>query len=38
VLETATLNEADLAEYCRKRALYPVQIKDWRVACEQSND
>ena len=38
VLETATLNEADLAEYCRKRALYPVQIKDWRVACEQSDD
>jgi len=38
VLETATLNEADLAEYCRKRALYPVQIKAWRVACEQAND
>ena len=23
VLETAALNEADLAEYCRKRGLYP---------------
>ena len=23
VLETATLNEADLAEYCRTRGLYP---------------
>jgi hypothetical protein len=23
VLETATLKEADLAEYCRKRGLYP---------------
>ena len=26
VLETAALNEADLAEYCRKRGLYPAQI------------
>ena len=38
VLETATLNEADLAEYCRKRGLYPAQIKTWRAACEQAND
>ena len=26
VLETAALNETDLAEYCRKRGLYPTQI------------
>ena len=38
VLETATLNEADLAEYCRKRGLYPAQIMAWRSACEQAND
>ena len=38
VLETAALNEADLAEYCRKRGVYPAQIKTWRVACEQAND
>ena len=38
VLETAALNEADLAEYCRKRGLYPAQIAMWRVACEQAND
>ena len=38
VLETAALNEADLAEYCRKRGLYPAQIAAWRVACEQAND
>ncbi len=38
VLETAALNEADLAEYCRKRGLYPAQISTWRVACEQAND
>lgn len=38
VLETAALNEADLAEYCRKRGLFLEQIKAWRVACEQAND
>jgi len=38
VLETAALNEADLAEYCRKRGLYPAQIMAWRLACEQAND
>ena len=38
VLETAALNEADLAEYCRKRGLYPAQIAAWRMACEQAND
>ena len=38
VLETAALNEADLAEYCRRRGLYPAQIGVWRAACEQAND
>ena len=38
VLETAALNETDLAEYCRKRGLYPAQITAWRSACEQAND
>ena len=38
VLETAALNEADVAEYCRKRGLYPAQIAAWREACEQAND
>jgi len=38
VLETAALNEADLAEYCRKRGLYPAQIAAWRATCEQAND
>jgi hypothetical protein len=36
VLETATLNEADLSEYCRKRGLFPEQIATWRTACEQA--
>ena len=38
VLETAALNEADLAEYCRKRGLYLAQVAAWRSACEQAND
>ena len=38
VLESAAMNEADLAEYCRKRGLFPEQIKAWRGACEQAND
>jgi len=38
VLETAAMNDADLAEYCRQRGLFAEQIKTWRVACEQAND
>lgn len=38
VLETATLNEAELASYCRKRGLFPEQIRSWRLACEKAND
>ena len=38
VLETAALNESELSVYCRKQGLYPHQIKQWRIACEQAND
>jgi hypothetical protein len=38
VLESAALNETRLAEYCRKRGVYPQQIKAWREACEQANN
>ena len=37
VLETASLNEAELSVYCRERGLYPEQIVQWRQACEQAN-
>lgn len=30
VIETAALNEAERAEYCRKKGLYPEQIARWR--------
>jgi transposase-like protein len=36
VVETAALNEAELAEYCRKAGVYPEQIKTWREAAEQA--
>jgi hypothetical protein len=38
VLETAALNETDMAAYCRQRGLLPEQIRAWRAACEEAND
>ncbi|MGI9301152.1 MAG: transposase [Gammaproteobacteria bacterium] len=38
VVEAAPLNETELGEYCRKRGVYPEQIRSWRGACEQAND
>lgn len=32
IVETATLSEAEIAEYCRKKGLYPVQITQWKQA------
>jgi len=37
VVETASLNEAELAEYARKKGLYVEQIKAWRDACMNAN-
>ena len=37
VLETAGLNEADLAEYCRRKGLFVEQITAWRQACQEAN-
>ena len=36
VAETSTLNEAELAEYCRKKGLYPEEAKAWREAAESA--
>lgn len=38
VMETAALSEAEIAQYCRQRGLYPEQLGAWRTACEQAND
>ncbi len=38
VLETASMNQAGLSAYCRQKGLYPEQLAQWRMACEQAND
>jgi hypothetical protein len=38
VIETASLNEAELGEYCRRRGIYSEQLEVWRAACERAND
>ncbi len=37
VLETAALSEIELSEYCRRKGLYPEQVKSWKDACLQAN-
>jgi hypothetical protein len=37
VLETAALNAAELAEYCRRKGLFAEQIAAWRAACSSAN-
>ncbi len=31
IVETATMTELELGEYCRKQGLYPETIKEWKV-------
>ena len=38
VIETASMNAADLGEYFRRRGVYPEQLSVWREACERAND
>lgn len=37
VVETATLSEVELSEYCRQKGLYVEQVKTWRDNCLQAN-
>lgn len=37
VVETASMNEVELAEYARLKGLYVEQIKAWRDACMNAN-
>jgi len=32
VIETASLNEAQLSEYCRSKGLYPEQVNEWKTS------
>ena len=34
VLQTASLNEAELSEYCRLHGVLREQVEQWRAACE----
>lgn len=38
VLETASLPQAELAEYCRRKGLYIEQAQAWRSQCEGAFD
>ena len=37
VVESAGMNETELAEYARKKGLYVEQIKPWKDACMNAN-
>ena len=37
VLETATLSENELAEYCRRKGIYVEEIKAWKEQCLNAN-
>lgn len=37
VVESAGMNETELAEYARKKGLYVEQIKTWKYACMNAN-
>jgi transposase-like protein len=37
VIETATMNEAELSAYCRRKGLYPEQIAGWKQLCLNAN-
>lgn len=37
VVETATLSEIEVAEYCHKKGLYPEQVKSWQDNCMKAN-
>lgn len=33
VIETATLSESELSQYCREKGLYAEQVKRWKTHC-----
>jgi len=33
VVETASLSETELSQYCREKGLYPEQVKAWKQDC-----
>ncbi len=37
VLETTSLSEIELGEYCRRKGLFPQQLSAWRETCVQAH-
>ena len=37
VVETASLNELEVGEYCRRKGIFPEQLAAWRETCRQAN-
>jgi len=37
VLETASLNEMELGEYCRRKGIFPQMINAWKETCKQAH-
>lgn len=37
VVETATMTEIELSEYCRSKGLYVEEVQAWKDACLQAN-
>ncbi len=37
VVQTYSMNEAELSEYCRKRGIYREQIAAWQQTCKKAN-
>jgi len=37
VLESASLSEIELGEYCRRKGIYPEHLSVWKHACIQGN-
>jgi len=38
VLETATMSETEIAEYCGKKGLFVEQFKEWRIASIKAHE
>ena len=37
MVETASLNELEVGEYCRRKGIFPEQLAAWRETCRQAN-
>ena len=38
VIQTASMSEIQVSEFCRSKGLYPEQIQRWKTACQQANN